>query len=188
MRLYTAKAVADWLGITERRVRDLTREGVLLTNGNLYELKPTVRRYIQYLAGIGNSGEKTVDYNREKALLMRARREKMEMEQRKRDGELHESDEIRRVMGAMFAAFRSRVLAIPARVSPKLALMSGAADIFAVLRRECGEALAELSDFDAVFGTIDEKKEAGGRSEEERDEPEAGEDAKNEAPQETSRG
>ena len=54
MKLYTNKVVAQWLGVTERRVRQLRDEGVIAeARPGLYELQPTVARYITYIGGAG---------------------------------------------------------------------------------------------------------------------------------------
>lgn len=46
MTLYTSKVVAQWLCLTERRVRQLRDEGVIVeARPGLYELQPTVARY-----------------------------------------------------------------------------------------------------------------------------------------------
>lgn len=50
MKLYTSKVVAQWLGLTERRVRQLRDEGVIAeTRPGLYDLQPTVAKYITYI-------------------------------------------------------------------------------------------------------------------------------------------
>ena len=56
MKLYTCEAVADWLALTPRRVRQLRDEGILSERmPGLYEMKPTILRYILYLRK-GRSG------------------------------------------------------------------------------------------------------------------------------------
>lgn len=54
MKLYTSKVVAQWLGLTERRVRQLRDEGVIAeARPGLYDLQPTVAKYITYIGGAG---------------------------------------------------------------------------------------------------------------------------------------
>ena len=46
MTLYTSKVIAQWLCLTERRVRQLRDEGVIVeARPGLYELQPTVARF-----------------------------------------------------------------------------------------------------------------------------------------------
>ena len=76
MTLYTSRVVAQWLCLTERRVRQLRDEGVIVeARPGLYELQPTVARYITY---IGGAGKETL--TNERMMLTRAKREAAEME------------------------------------------------------------------------------------------------------------
>ena len=52
MTLYTSKVVADWLGLSERRVRQLRDEGIITeARPGLYDLKATISKYITFLGG-----------------------------------------------------------------------------------------------------------------------------------------
>ena len=92
MTLYTSKVVAQWLCLTERRVRQLRDEGVIVeARPGLYELQPTVARYITY---IGGAGKETL--TNERMMLTRAKREAAEMENDLRRGEVHRTADIER--------------------------------------------------------------------------------------------
>lgn len=121
MTLYTSKVVAQWLCLTERRVRQLRDEGVIVeARPGLYELQPTVARYITY---IGGAGKETLTNERMK--LTRAKREAAELENELRKGEAHRTEDIERGIKSMFLNIRSRFLALPAKLSPTLATMGG---------------------------------------------------------------
>ena len=116
MTLYTSKVVAQWLCLTERRVRQLRDEGVIVeARPGLYELQPTVARYITY---IGGAGKETLTNERMK--LTRAKREAAELENELRKGEVHRTEDIERGIKSMFLNIRSRFLALPAKLSPTL--------------------------------------------------------------------
>lgn len=58
MKLYTAAVVAQWLDISDRRVRQLRQKGVLEeARPGLYNLKDCVHRYIEYLKKDGSAEE-----------------------------------------------------------------------------------------------------------------------------------
>ena len=98
MKLYTEKVIADWLAVTERRVRQLRDEGVIAERKpGLYELKSSVVRYISYLRK-GNGSTNLAD---ERALLTRAKREAADMENELRRGNLHSSEDIERGLKTM---------------------------------------------------------------------------------------
>ena len=75
MKLYTAAVVAEWLDISERRVRQLRDQKVLEeARPKLYRLKDCVHRYIDFLRKDGTP-EGAVDYNQERAKLEQRVRE-----------------------------------------------------------------------------------------------------------------
>lgn len=152
MTLYTSKVVAQWLCLTERRVRQLRDEGVIVeARPGLYELQPTVARYITY---IGGAGKETLTNERMK--LTRAKREAAELENELRKGEVHRTEDIERGIKSMFLNIRSRFLALPAKLSPTLATMGGnQTGIFDELKQAIDEILEEMSDYRAAFAVQD---------------------------------
>lgn len=152
MTLYTSKVVAQWLCLTERRVRQLRDEGVIVeARPGLYELQPTVARYITY---IGGAGKETLTNERMK--LTRAKREAAELENELRKGEVHRTEDIERGIKSMFLNIRSRFLALPAKLSPTLATMGGnQIGIFDELKQAIDEILEEMSDYRVAFAVQD---------------------------------
>lgn len=152
MTLYTSKVVAQWLCLTERRVRQLRDEDVIVeARPGLYELQPTVARYITY---IGGAGKETLTNERMK--LTRAKREAAELENELRKGEVHRTEDIERGIKSMFLNIRSRFLALPAKLSPTLATMGGnQTGIFDELKQAIDEILEEMSDYRVAFAVQD---------------------------------
>lgn len=152
MTLYTSKVVAQWLCLTERRVRQLRDEGVIVeARPGLYELQPTVARYITY---IGGAGKETLTNERMK--LTRAKREAAELENELSKGEVHRTEDIERGIKSMFLNIRSRFLALPAKLSPTLATMGGnQTGIFDELKQAIDEILEEMSDYRVAFAVQD---------------------------------
>lgn len=149
MKLYTDKVVAEWLAMTDRRVRQLRDEGVLVEKApGLYELKSSVVRYISYLRkGSGNT-----NLNDERALLTKAKREAADMENEERRGNLHRTEDIEKGLAAMCLNMRGRFSALPAKLSGELSQMGGnQAGIFDKLKAAIDEALEELSHFNVAF-------------------------------------
>ena len=86
-KLHTTKIVAQYLDLSERRVRQLRDEGVLEEKApGLYDLRSSVRRYINYLRG--DEGGKA-DLNEERAKLTKEKRIAAETENKVRNGELY---------------------------------------------------------------------------------------------------
>ena len=160
MTLYTSKVVAQWLCLTERRVRQLRDEGVIAEKQpGLYDLQATVVRYITFL----RNGSGKISLNDERAGLTKAKREAAEMENKLRMGELHRTQDIERGLKTVFLNIRGRFLALPAKLSPTLAGMGGnQTAIFDELKQAIDETLEEVSDYRAALaarnGDEDEKE------------------------------
>lgn len=139
--LYTSKIVAAWLGVTERRVRQLRDEGVIKeAKPGLYDLRVSVTRYINHL----RKGNTTL--NEERTLLTKAKREAADMENKILRGELHRAEDIEQGLKTIFLNIRSRFLPLPAKLSPRLAALNGnPSAIFAELQQAINEILDELS-------------------------------------------
>lgn len=153
MKLYTVVAVARRLDMTERNVRLLRDKGVLTEyKPGLYDLKIVTVQYINFLRKKNPDAEEKIDYNTERAKLVKAKRESEELELQLRKKELHSAEDIEKVMTDTFVNFRTRLLAIPAKLSPILAKKKEQTEIFKLLKAAIDEALEELSDFDKVFG------------------------------------
>ena len=157
MKLYTCEAVADWLALTPRRVRQLRDEGIISERiPGLYEMKPTITRYIMYL----RKGSGKTDLNDERALLTRAKREAADMENDLRRGALHSSEEIEKGIKTMCLNIRTKLLTLPAKLSPRLSQMSGnQTEIFDELKKAVDETLEELSDYRTLLATASDNDE-----------------------------
>ena len=147
LKLYDVKAVARFLDVTERRVRQLRDEKVIAeVRPGLYDLIDTNRRYINYLRKRNPESETTVDYNTERALLVRAKRKNEEYELQLKENKLHAAEDIEAVMTDM----------------PVLCKKTDKAEIFALLKDHIDEALMELSDFKTTFGERAKDEESDG--------------------------
>lgn len=153
MKLYDAKAVARFLDISERRVRQLRDEKVIAEiRPGLYDLKDTNHRYINYLRKRNPESEESIDYNTERAKLVRAKRKNEEYELQLKENQLHTAEDIETVMTDMLVNFKSRLMAIPSKLSPVLSKKTDKAEIFGLMKEHIDEALNELSDFKTIFG------------------------------------
>ena len=165
MKLYTAAVVAQWLDISDRRVRQLRKKGVLAeVRPGLYNLKDCVHSYIEYLKKDG-SAEEAVDYNTERAKLARAKREKEELELELKRREVIQAADVEKVMVEMLLRFRQKIRNIPVKQSPALAVETDQMEIFLALKRATDEALEELADFDGLLAEMEEGRQDGGTGE-----------------------
>lgn len=144
--------LADLFGLTERRIRQLAEEGIItkVTRGR-YDLSTSVRNYIVHLKTNNdlkdNKTDGKLDIENEEVLLVKARREKVELEVAAMKGQMHYSYDVERVMNDMLANFRAKILALPTKAAPLLILKEEIGEIQGILRNEMLEALKELSSY-----------------------------------------
>ena len=125
-KLHTTKIVAQYLDLSERRVRQLRDEGVLEEKApGLYDLRSSVRRYINYLRG--DEGGKA-DLNEERAKLTKEKRIAAETENKVRNGELYRKSDIMTGMTTIVMNLRSRLLALPNKLAANIAKLDGDED------------------------------------------------------------
>jgi len=152
VKVYDVKAIARILDLTERRVRQLKDQNVITEYApGLYELVPTVHAYVNYLRNRNPESGENIDYNTERAKLIRAKRLNEEYDLRVKEGDLHASADVEAVMSNMLMNFKSRLMAIPAKLSPVLSKKTDKAEIHRILKDSVDEALNELADFNDTF-------------------------------------
>jgi len=163
MKLYTTEAIAIYLDMTVRNVRNLRKKKIIAeAKPGLYELVPTVNAYINYLRGEDGTGD---SYTEERAKLTRAKAEAAEMETRRLKRELHETDEIEQGLSILVTNLRSRALSLPAKLTPLLVQMGDdKAAVYDLLEKSVNELLEEMSDYETAFelpeGSEHEEKRA----------------------------
>lgn len=162
MKVYTAAAVARFLNLSERRIRQLKNEGVIPEySPGLYDLRAVTLAYIDYKSkGAGGS----IDFMQEKAKLIKAKREFEELELKKRKNELIEAAEVERIISTMLINFKSRLMSLPSKLAPVVSAESDKTKNFKHIKEATDEALAELSDFNTLFAEIEAQEEEGGEN------------------------
>ena|GEM_PF-173103 len=156
MTLYTVKTIARVLDLSERRVRQLRDEGVIgeyKCKAGLYDLVPTVQKYINFLRSGKPDGEGGVNYHTERALFMRAKRQDVEFELGLKEGNLHTSEDVRAVIASVLTNFKSRIMAMPSKLAPVLSKKTKVVEIKKIIKAACDEALNELAELDNAFVT-----------------------------------
>lgn len=149
----SASVLGDLLGVTDRRVRQLADEGIFLkvSNGR-YILADSIKSYITMLKvqnDINNSEDGDgIDLEKEKAIHERIKRQQSELKLALMKGEMHKSDNVKKVMIDMLTSFRTRILNLPSKVAPMLVARNEAGFIKDMLMKEVVEVLNELKDYD----------------------------------------
>ncbi|WP_312906837.1 hypothetical protein [Tissierella praeacuta] len=148
----TAGVISNMFGCTTRWVRSLAEEGIIdrLKNGS-YELQPTVNKYINHLKlSVEASTDEAMnkeEYWTEKTLHEKAKREIAELELAKMKGTMHKAEDVELIMTDMLERIRSKIMAMPSKLSPMLIARDEITVIQNMLEEEVYSVLEELSDY-----------------------------------------
>ena len=122
MPLYTSKAVGEWLGITDRQVRNLRDQGVLSeVRPGVFDMKVCVRQYLKFKIGDKDDQARLVAARAEREET-RGKIEKMRMEEAQ--GDLHRTEEVEHALKTIFANFKNRLETIPTKYASTMAQLT----------------------------------------------------------------
>lgn len=144
----TIGEVAKHLNLTERRVQQLTKEGVIPKAGRgEYDLEECSHYYIKYLQenSVSCPSDDAGSYAEQRTRLVKIQADKVEIEVQQLKRFLISVDEVEKDWASHIASCRSRLLAIPSRCASQVAVIDEVTEIERFLRREIYDALNELS-------------------------------------------
>ncbi len=139
--------IAKLLDLSERRVQQLSREGVIpkATRGQ-YDLIGSVRGYVRYLRDqAAKAQDGAPDYAAERARFIRARADLAEMEAEEKRGSVIAAEDVEAAWIAVLALLRTRLLALPDRLAPQVHEQSTVGDTRNLIRAAIREVLDDLA-------------------------------------------
>ena len=140
--LYTSKAVGEWLGITDRQVRNLRDQGVLSeVRPGVFDMKVCVRQYLNFKIGNKDDQARLVAARAEREET-RGKIEKMRMEEAQ--GDLHRTEDVERALKTIFANFKNRLETIPTKYASTMAQLTDPAEAHDILQKAVQEALNKI--------------------------------------------
>lgn len=146
---YPVSHIANILLLTERRVQQLSKDGVIpkMDHGR-YDLVQAVQGYIKYLQerSLGRPSAPE-DYHTEKARLVKSQADKAELEVKTMRGELVEANAVASEWFSAVNDCKSRLLSIASKAAPILASESNAGACQTIIDDLVREALTELGSY-----------------------------------------
>ena len=150
--------IAKLLDLSDRRVQQLSREGVIpKAERGQYDLIGSVRGYVRYLRDQALKAQAGApDYAAERARFIRARADLAEMEAEEKRGYLLAADQVETAWIAVLALVRTRLLALPDRLAPQAFEQSTVGDTRNLIRAAIREVLDDLAQPDIqVDGSLE---------------------------------
>lgn len=138
--------LAECFGVSRPRISALTADGTLITSHGRYPLRANAGRMVAYL--------------RKRGVVAGARERKLDLESQllqvkldKERGQLVGVDTVLAAWQDLVLRARTRLLAIPSKISPRLLYCKSEADFEREILSELQEALLSVSSFDGRQST-----------------------------------
>lgn len=164
--LYPVSTIAKLFDLTERRVQQLTKEGVIpKSSRGKYELVPTVKGYINYLKGRASDGSIT-NVATERARLIKMQADKLAIELDEEKGRLLDAEKAIKAWDNLISHCRAVLLGIPNRLANQVVAINNAQEVAQILKQAIYEALEELSTTENIWEEIDETQEGSDQDQE----------------------
>jgi hypothetical protein len=152
--LVNVKTVSTMLGIGERRIQQLVKEGILARlPSRKYDLIDCGKRYIAHIQEKSNLTYE--DKNTlEKLLLVekvsheRAKKRKAELFVAELEGSMHNAQDIENLWNNTISIFKSRIRGLPTKIGPQMQFIDDLNEITKILRHEIDIVLLELAGYD----------------------------------------
>lgn len=150
--------IAKLFGVTDRRVQQLAKEGVIpaaKTRPYKFDLLPTVQAYIKHLSEKANGKEQKnadtvqaeADKLRAEADLKQSKAKIAELQLKELEGKMHRSEDVEAMTNDLVYTIRSMIMALPGRLAMDVVQTTSANEASAVIRSECSKILNELAGY-----------------------------------------
>ena len=150
--------IAKLFGVTDRRVQQLAKEGVIPAvqkKPYKFDLLPTVQAYIKYLSEKANGKEQKsndtvqaeADKLRAEADLKQSKAKIADMQLKELEGKMHRSEDVEAMTNDLVYTVRSMIMALPGRLAMDVVQVTTANEASALIRSECYKILNELAGY-----------------------------------------
>ncbi len=145
---YPLGTIAKLLDLTERRVNQLTAEGVIpkVAFGR-YQIVPVVQGYIRYLRRRAINGDpgSADEFGTSRTALVKARARMATVEADQFEGQLLRRTDVEKTWIAILTNVRTRLLAIPATTAQSIVHLTTPAQVAGLLTDAVTEALDDIN-------------------------------------------
>lgn len=145
--------LASALGLTVQRLGQFARDGLMeRSQKNTFVLGPSIQAYIKFVKG-ERSNSIGLSLNDNKSRLYSARATLAQLEADRKAGLLIPAPDVEKTWTEALVRVRQRLLAMPSKAAPMLAVEDDVAECHALLEKFIHEALDELSNTDVVVAS-----------------------------------
>ena len=144
------KELAQCLGISSRRVRQLREEGLFkLHQGTRgYYLEKCIQEYIDYKVNAETGRRASISKEEVQAEHEEVKKQISLLKLRKLRRELHEASDVEAFLTDMLIRFKNHLLEVPAKLAMQISGETDMDSMIQVIKKEMLSVLEELSDYD----------------------------------------
>lgn len=157
-RIITSREIAKLFGLTQRRVQQLTNEGVIAAtkvgNTNRYDLISTIHRYIAYLQKKAEENEEDpevteLDIQKLKAeiKMKKAKARIAALRLKEMESKMHRSEDVKAMTTQLIEAIQTKILGLPDILAGDIAKLGTAAEVSTRIREAVCKILEDLSEY-----------------------------------------
>ena len=141
--------IAVVLGLTTRRIQQLTREGVLKKARSRYNLVDSVQRYMDYRSKKNDEDLDATEVEKQEAevSIKKARAIITVLEAKELQGKMHRSEDVAAMTEDLVYTIRGMLLALPGRLAVDTAAASSPPEAAEIIRQEVYKLMMELSHY-----------------------------------------
>lgn len=144
------KELAKIIGLSERHLQRLAQEGVIKKNDKgKYLLYQSIQNYINYLKEIENTPQQLQEEKLKNEIeYLKTRDKKENIKIKILESDLHESNDVKRVMNNIIAGFKGQLQTLPYKLAPLLIGIDNLGELQEIILDNINNVLKELSEYD----------------------------------------
>lgn len=137
------------IGLTGRRIRQLTEDGMFHKVDGAYNLAQSVQAYIRQASKETSDEDRKIDQSKRKAeaTLKASKAAVANLEAQELAGKMHRSEDVEAIMDDMIYTIRDALMALPGRLAVDAAAAGSPAEASDVIRKEVHKIMTELADY-----------------------------------------
>lgn len=157
-RYKNTKWLSNFFKLSERRIQQLTQEGILPSvkrtrEGNQYDLIPTIQRYIYYLQDLVNNRTKSTEEQENQRLnaeikLKEAKAEIAQLDLKELKAEMLRAEDVQAFIEDLAATTKSLLTGLPGRLAMDLANIDDTVERSSIIEDAIFEVLNQLAEYE----------------------------------------
>nr|DAN75915.1 MAG TPA: Protein of unknown function (DUF1441) [Caudoviricetes sp.]DAQ44951.1 MAG TPA: Protein of unknown function (DUF1441) [Caudoviricetes sp.]DAU66791.1 MAG TPA: Protein of unknown function (DUF1441) [Caudoviricetes sp.]DAU73194.1 MAG TPA: Protein of unknown function (DUF1441) [Caudoviricetes sp.]DAY25834.1 MAG TPA: Protein of unknown function (DUF1441) [Caudoviricetes sp.] len=144
------RELAEILGISERQIQRLAKENVIQKNDKgKYLFYKSVRSYIDYLRELEGTPQQLQEEKLKNEIdYLKTRDRKENIKIKILEADLHEANDVKRVMNNIIAGFKGQLQTIPYKLAPLIIGVENLGELQEIISDNINSILKELSEYD----------------------------------------